>query len=133
MTTTTTTTYPEATARTLLERAIAHASKPALSEADVDTLMAVAASEDALGATIYTSAGLNRAAATGWSWKAGLTADQIEIKGSNGKALSLEQWHDHCVGREAAFASGAMTVDGAGSRRRGRVRSLPIIGSVVEP
>lgn len=103
----------------LLERAIATGSRPALDSDAVADLLTLAASTDADGATVYTDAGLDRAAATGWAWKAGLTADQYDLGGGAGVTLDRSQWQAACERMAARYASGQMSVVGARAGRGG--------------
>lgn len=115
-------TMDEATARGLLERAIAHTSKPALTTEDVDLLMARAIDEE--GA--YSVARLNAAAALGWSWKEALTVERFDLSGS-GSSLDLSQWHQHCKQMAADYQFGRRSVDGV-SRRRSGIGSVEVVG-----
>lgn len=123
-------TYAEATALDLLSAAIALDAKPALMPAQIELLMLVASTVDDTGATIYTSAGLNRAAATGWNFKAGLTADQYEIGGGPGRTLKRAEWHDHCVAMAASYATGDASVDGSNVTTRRGFGSIGLVGSL---
>ena len=101
--------YAEANARKLIERAIGLTGKPVLAETDIDLLLELAADGDT-----YTSAALNKAAATGWQWKAALTADQYDLGGGSGKYLTRNQWWQQCMAMAEAYRNGAQTVDGEG-------------------
>ncbi len=116
-------------ARRLLERAIATTTKPTLSTVEVDDLMALASSVDANGATVYTSADLNRSASIGWQTKAGLTSDQYDLGGGTGKTLDRSQWFDHCMRLSASYASGAMGV--VGVTASSSYRSIPAVSSTM--
>lgn len=105
-------------ARRMLERSIAHGTNPALPADAVTDLLTLAASLDALGATVYTSAGLDRAAAIGWQQKAALVSDQYDLGGGPGRTLDCSQWFAHCMEMAARFGSGQMSV--LGERRGGR-------------
>ena len=112
-------------ARTLLERAIAATSQPALSTSDVDLLLRLAESVDANGATVWTVDALNASAATGWTWKAGLTAENYDLGGGAGVALNESQWHKHCLGMARGYGSGEFSVTGASpSTARGTIGSI---------
>ena len=109
-----------ATARLLLEDALALATKPTLSTAQVDRAFALASSLDLDGVTVlYTAANLNRSAAWGWNVKAGLTSAQYDIGGQGGSTLTRDQWFQHCMTMAAMYGSGAMSVTGTSSRRSG--------------
>ncbi len=118
-----------ALARRLLERAIATTTKPTLSIVEVDDLMALASSQDANGATVYTSADLNRSASIGWQTKAGMTSDQYDLGGGTGKTLDRSQWFDHCMRLSASYASGAMGVVGVSASSS--YRSIPAVSSTM--
>jgi hypothetical protein len=97
-------------ARRMLERAIAHESKPTLSAEAVDDLMQIAARTTDDSGTIYTAASLNAAAATGWNWKAALSADKYDLGAGNGRTLTQSQWHAHCRAMAASYGRGEMDV-----------------------
>lgn len=127
-------TYPAATALDLLSAAIALDAKPTLLPAQIDLLMLIASTVDDTGATVYTSAGLNRAASAGWNFKAGLTADQYEIGGGPGRTLKRAEWHDHCVAMAVRYATGDASVDGSNVTTRRGFGSIGLIGSLaVDP
>jgi len=108
------------TARALLEDALALATKPTLTTAQVDRAFALASSLDTNGVTVlYTAANLNRAAAWGWNVKAGLTAAQYDLGGQGGSSLTRSQWHDHCRNMAMLYGAGAMSVTGASTGRSG--------------
>jgi len=115
------------TARGLLERALAHTTKPALSTQDIDLLLSQAV--DDLGT--YSVGSLNAAAALGWTWKAGMTAEQFDLAGGGGKSLELSQLHAHCVAMADKYRNGALSVDGRGGRS-GRVgmSSIGLVGAL---
>jgi len=100
-------------ARTLLERALATTAEPALDASDIDLLLRLAESVDDDGATVWPIANLNASAATGWSWKAGLTADRYDLGGGAGVTLDESQFHAHCRGMAEGYASGAFSVAAA--------------------
>lgn len=102
-------TYPAATALELLSAAVALEAKPTLALDQVNLLMLIALA----GESDYTSAHLDRAAAVGWIWKSGLTADQYEIGGGPGRTLKRSQWHDHCVAMADLYSTGRASVDGS--------------------
>jgi hypothetical protein len=114
-----------ALARRLLEAAVAMTTKPALSAAQVDDLMVVAASLDADLNTVYVDTGLNRAASLGWAWKAGLTSDQYDLGGGPGKTLTRSQWFDHCTQMSRSYASGTLGV--LGGRRSGGIGVISLV------
>lgn len=114
-------------ARRMLERAIAHESKPTLTVEAVDDLMQIAARTTDDGGVVYTASSLNSAAATGWNWKAALTADKYDLGAGNGRTLTQSQWHAHCRAMALAYSRGEMdvlngtTVSGSGKSRIGSV------------
>lgn len=106
--------YDAVVARQLLERAVGMATKPTLAESDIDLLMSTVVVDG-----VYTSAGLNRAAALGWEWKSNMVTDQYDLGGGNGKYLTRNQWWQQCRATANAYRNGDMTVDGeAGTGRR---------------
>lgn len=114
-----------ALARRLLESAIAMNTNPTLTEAQVDDLMTLAASEDDDLNTVYVDVDLNRAASLGWSWKAGMTSDQYDLGGGPGKTLTRSQWFEHCQQMSRSYASGALGV--VGGRRGGGIGSVSFV------
>lgn len=115
------------TARDLLERALAMDTKPALASSDVDLLFQLATTE-VDGVPTWTGADLNKVAAIGWNWKAGLTSDKFNIGGN--RSLSLSDWHKHCKEMANAYATGQMGVldGGTGSGGSG-IESIAVISS----
>src|SRR5690606_21402158 len=109
-----------ALARRLLEAAVAIDTKPALSSAQVDDLMTLAASADEYGDPVYTDEGLNKAASVGWEIKSGLTSDQYDLGAGKGRTLDRSQWIAHCREMAGAYAPGRMSVAGSTRRRGGR-------------
>ena len=108
------------TARLLLEDALALATKPTLTTAQVDRAFSLASSLDTDGVTVlYTAANLNRSAAWGWNVKAGRTSDQYDIGGQGGSSLTRDQWFQHCTTMAAMYGSGVMSVIGTSTRRSG--------------
>lgn len=108
------------TARALLEDALALTTKPTLTTAQVNRAFSLASSLDIDGVTVrYTATDLNRAAAWGWNVKAGLTSDQYDLKGGQGKELTRDQWFQHCMTMAARYGSGAMSVTGVSTARGG--------------
>jgi len=119
----------ETTARGLLERALAMDTKPTLAVSDVDLLFQLATTEiDAL--PTWTATDLNRVAAIGWNWKAGLTSDKFDLGGGGGKYLKQGDWHTHCREMANAYATGQMGVldGGTGSGGSG-IESVAVISS----
>lgn len=102
--------YTATVARQLLDRAAGAATKPTLAEVDMLLLMDLAATDG-----VYTSAGLNRAAALAWEWKRNMITDQYDLGGGNGKYLTRSQWVQHCEDNAASYRNGTSTVDGAAS------------------
>lgn len=107
--------YTAAVARQLLDRAAGAATKPTLAEADMLLLMNLAATDG-----VYTSAGLNRAAALAWEWKRNMITDQYDLGGGNGRYLTRSQWVQHCEANAASYRNGTSTVDGAVSTTSAR-------------
>ncbi len=105
-----------ALARRLVENALG--GTPALTEAQIDDLMALALEDDGVTVT-YPVPGLQRAASLGCQWKASLTADKYDLGGGQGKTLDESQWFDHWMRLSGAYATGAMHVTGATSGRGG--------------
>lgn len=106
-----------ATARTLLENAVAANEEPILATTDIDLLLELAASTDAATqGTVYESAALDRSAATGWVWKAGRTIGEVDLGGGAGVSLKSSQLHDHCMSMAQHYASGRYSVVGVVSR-----------------
>ena len=118
----------EATARLLLEKAIAYTVEPALTSADVDALMDQATSQDDDGADQWTVADLNRMASLGWNWKAGQASAEIKVGAGPGKTFESQQVYDHCREMEAAYANGSLSVVGSANASTGTRRSG--IGSI---
>ncbi len=120
-------------ARRMLERAIAHQTKPTLDTAAVDDLMAIAVTSGTGGdPDVYTGVGLNRAASIGWQWKSAIVSDQYDLGGGAGKTLDRSQWYSHCMRMAADFAAGAKGVlDGgaAGNVRRSGIGSIGMVSS----
>jgi hypothetical protein len=109
-----------ATARLLLEDALALATKPTLTTAQVDRAFALASSLDTDGVTVlYTAANLNRSAAWGWNVKSGLVSDKYDLGAGSGVSLTRDQWFQHCMTMAAMYGSGAMSVTGTSTRRSG--------------
>lgn len=102
--------YTASVARQLLDRAAGSTTKPTLSEADMLLLMDVAAVDG-----VYTSAGLNKAAALAWDWKSNLVTDQYDLGGGNGKYLTRHQWWEQCRATAEMYRNGSKTVDGTPS------------------
>ncbi len=121
------------TARALLEDAIALATTPTLTTAQVDRAFALASSLAADGVTIqYTASDLNRAAAWAWNLKAGLTSNQYDLGGGSGVTLDRSQWHAHCRSMAHAYGSGAMSVTGTSTARAG-IGSIALTTEVSTP
>ena len=111
------------TARALLDAALALTSTPTLETATVDLLFGMASSEDADANTVYLAADLNRSVSLGWNLKAGLTADQYDLRAASGASLTRDQWWAHCMAMANAYGTGAMSVTGT-STGRGGIRSI---------
>lgn len=120
-------------ARRMLERAIAHQTKPTLDTAAVTDLMAIAVTTGTGGGpNVYTGVGLNKAASIGWQWKSALTSDQYDLGGGAGKTLDRSQWFAHCMAMAASYAQGAQGVlDGgaSGNVRRSGIDSIGLVSS----
>lgn len=99
--------YDALTARNLLDRAAGASTKPTLAESDMLLLMQIANVDG-----VYTSARLNKAAATAWEWKSNLVTDQYDLGGGSGKYLTRHQWWEQCRATAADYRNGAMSVDG---------------------
>lgn len=92
----------------LITSAIAHeTSTPSLEDEQIEALVTIAM-PDGVG----TSATLQRAASAGWGWKAGITANQYDLKAASGASLTRSQWFEQCLKMAGAYASGALSVDG---------------------
>ena len=115
------------TARALLDAHLALTSTPTLDSATVDLLFAQASSDDD-GATVYTAADINAAISAGWNLKAGLTADQYDLRAASGAQLTRDQWWAHCMAMARAYGTGAMSILGT-STARGGIRSVGLITS----
>jgi hypothetical protein len=117
-------------ARRMLEAAVAMTTNPTLTEAQVDDLMTLAASLDDDLNTVYTEAGLNRAAAMGWQIKAGLTSDRYDLGGGPGRTLDESQWHQHCAQMVDRYRTGTWSVTGgSGTRRGGGIGSISLVSA----
>jgi len=92
---------------TLLENALG--GKPALTEAQLTILVGLAEGADGT----YSSEALDRVAATGWSWKAALTADKYDIGGGSGVYLKRSDWFTYCQQMAASYRNGTASVDGS--------------------
>lgn len=92
---------------------------PELSEEQFADLLQIAADEDSIGEVFYDGPGLNRAAATGWSWKMSLQAEKYDLGGGQGRTLDRSQWFAHCEHMRGMYASGAASVIGGSTRRSG--------------
>lgn len=116
----------EADARRLLERATAADTKPELTEAEVDDLMAMAESDGA-----YSGADLNRAASTGWTWKAGKVTPDFTVSLEGGVKFSREQVYAHCLKMADDYLLGSASVIGTPRRANG-ITSVPLISDIGE-
>lgn len=116
-----------ATARTLLERAVAWESVPTLTEDEVTDLLVLAASEDD-GTTVYTGRDLNRAASVGWQWKAGKVAGDFTTALPEGMKFNREQVYEHCMTQSAGYAVGTLSV--LGTSLVGRRAGIGVVGLV---
>lgn len=120
----------EADARRLLERATAADTKPTLTTAEVDDLMTAAGSDDD-GATVYTGADLNRAASTGWTWKAGKVSTKYTMALGDGVKMNRAEMYAHCLNMAAAYLTGRASVIGTPRRSAGIV-SVPLVSEFGE-
>lgn len=118
-------TVDAATAERLIRNALG--GTPELSPEQYADLLVIAVSVDDLGDPVYTGAGLNRAAALGWSWKSALTADKYDLGGGTGRTLDRSQWFAHCEHMRARYASGAMSVTGETLTRRSGIGSIRLV------
>lgn len=100
-----------ATAKTRIQAMTAWDSRPALSDAQVEALVDLARRQDTSGRwpsdTAWDAANatydLNRAAAEGWGWKAGLVAGDFTFS-ADGASYSKADVLAHCAEREAYYA-----------------------------
>lgn len=123
-----------ATARTLLERAVAWDSVPTLTTAEVDDLLVLAGSLDADDATVYAGRDLNRAASIGWQWKAGKVVNNFTTALPDGMKFNREQTYDHCMQQSAAYAVGTLSVIGTSlPGRRSGIGSIHLVSTMVDP
>jgi hypothetical protein len=118
----------EATARTLLERAVAWDSVPELTTDEVDDLLDLASSENDAEETVYTGADLNRSASVGWQWKAGKVAGYFTTGLPEGMKFSREQVYEHCMTQAAGYAVGSLSV--LGTSLIGRRAGIGVVGLV---
>lgn len=117
-----------ATARALLEDALAWETAPVLTEEQVDRAFALASSLDDDSNTVYLTANLNKAAAWGWNVKAAIaTADFETLKAASGATLSRDL-ADHCKSMALAYGTGSLSVTGD-STARGGIRSIGLMTS----
>lgn len=114
----------EADARRLLERATAADTAPTLTTAEIDDLMAMAASDGT-----YAGTALNSAAATGWRWKAGKVTPDFDVSLEGGVKFSRDQVYAHCREMELAYLNGTASVIGT-PRRRGGIVSVPLVSEI---
>lgn len=117
-------------ARERLVNMLAASEAPALTDAQIDDLLsmsAIASGGLAPGASGYVEAyDLNRGAAEGWRWKAGLTASKYTF-GSDVHSYTRSDWHKHCLemaDRYAAKVHGTVRLTPAGGGLD------PVIGNV---
>ena len=127
----------QAIARTLIERAVAWSSEPALTADDVTTLLTMAESTNVTsGLPEWTVADLNRVASLGWSWKAGIASASFSASVGPGKTFELQQQYDHALQMSELYAAGQRSVvgsmnvdDGTG---RPTTRGIASVGLVTE-
>lgn len=120
----------EATARTLLERAVAWDSAPELTSDEIDDLLILAESVDDDDATVYAGNDLNRAASVGWQWKAGKVAGYFTTALPEGMKFNREQVYEHCLTQSAGYAIGSLSVLGTSlSGNRAGIRSIGLMTS----
>ena len=112
------------TARALLERAVQWEDAPALTSAEVDSLMDLAESGGE-----YAAADLNGAAATGWGWKAGKVAGDFALSLEGGVKFNRDQVYAHCLGMVDAYLSGRASVVGT-PRQRGGIVSFGVTAEI---
>ena len=116
-----------ATARLLLEDALALTTKPTLETEQVDRAFGIASSLDTDGVTvIYTAADLDRAAVWGWNVKAGLTSDQYDLGGQGGSKLTRSQWQAACERMADRFNVGRSSVTGETLRSGRGIASITL-------
>lgn len=102
-------------AKTRLGRMVAATASPALDEADLDTLLAIAARVDRDGNEADSAAweptyDLNAAAAEGWRWKAAAASSCVDVS-TDGTSLRRAQVYEHCLAMAAHYAA-RVAVDG---------------------
>jgi hypothetical protein len=114
------------TARALLERAVQWEDAPALTSAEVDSLMDLAETDGE-----YAASDLNGAAATGWGWKAGKVAGDFALSLEGGVKFNRDQVYAHCLGMVDAYLSGRASVIGT-PRRRGTIASIGVTAELPE-
>lgn len=120
--------YDAATAERLLRNALG--GRPELSPEQYADLMLIAADADDAGAVVYTGAGLNRAAAAGWSWKQALQAERYDLGGGPGRTLDRSQWFAHCEHMRSLYATGAASVVGDAPPAKSGIRSIQMVGTL---
>lgn len=119
----------------LAERLLLNAlgGTPELMTDQIADLMGIAGSLDENGETVYTSAGLNAAASTGWAWKSALTSDMYDIGGGQGVRLDESQWFEHCERKRESYLNGKASVTGKGVGRRPGITSIGLASSLTAP
>ena len=94
-----------AVARELMESSLGVGSKPDLSEAQLNTLFALAGTETG----DWTSESLSAVVAMGWRWKAALVSNKYEL-GAGGASLKQNQWFDQCTKIANYYTTGEWAV-----------------------
>ena len=119
----------EATARTLIENSTAWDTSPALTTAQVDILLGMAQSTNAItSATEWTVSDLNRVVSLGWSWKSGIASALFKTGVGPGKTFDLQDQYNHCVQMSTWYGDGTLSVVGSANASDGTRRSG--IGSI---
>ena len=119
-----------ALARSLLERAVAWQTAPALTAQEVTDLLALADTAGTYGGT-----DLNRAASLGWQWKAGRVTKNYAQSLGDGVKFSREQVYAHCMEQAAKYATGELSVLGTSlaGRRRSGIGVVGLVSTMVDP
>ncbi len=103
------TTYTDAAlVENLLKDAIGYGSTPELEDEQIERMVSLAMPDG-----IATGDTLQRAAVMAWGWKAGLTANQYDLKAASGASLTRSQWFEQCLAMARLYQSGVLSVDGS--------------------
>ncbi len=109
----------EAAARARLERAVR--GTPALAVADVDLLMVIARVEEPTLEQPLPGYDLDAAAAQGWSWRAGILAEQRSV-GAEGAKAENQQRFEHALRMVEHYRGSGGTVTSTKFRRTDVIR-----------